>query len=240
MNIVRSVEKALAEWEMGDYEAAMLHATNAVDGSASKSGRSTKRQFLAFVRRHYAIIQAMLGAATINVHDSVFGQLPEIPGVMSPTEPDLADIIYAAHRCSHQHGADVPAQFAILEGGNMVIHLGDTPGIQLPAAIIIGLLASAVMCAENRGLGGGGECYLTWNHPGAGEYAARNETLLVREWWGRKRDFLALVGDAPQSTFTVTQTGEYPIQIAHKDLPITFMYDDPADGGSDATAGTNP
>jgi hypothetical protein len=36
MNVGESVRKAIDDWEHGELEAAMLHACNAVDGTAKK------------------------------------------------------------------------------------------------------------------------------------------------------------------------------------------------------------
>ena len=36
MNVGNSVRKAIDDWELGELESAMLHACNAVDGTAKK------------------------------------------------------------------------------------------------------------------------------------------------------------------------------------------------------------
>ena len=224
MNVVKCVEKALIEWDAADLEAAMLHATIAVDGSAARSSsRSTKRQFLEFVRRQYDVIQVMLGAVTIDATRSRFAPLPELGGYTSPAEPDLADVIYAIHRCSHAHGSEVPVNFALHAGNRITVHLGDSAGIQLPRSIIIGLLAGVVLCRENRNLTGGGSCYLSWDHPGAGDLPSRSEQFVIQNWWGRKREFLELTR-APQSVLTVSPSRAWNIHVAHEDLPIKISY----------------
>lgn len=224
MNVVKCVGKSLDEWDAGDFESAMLYATIAIDGSASRSsGRSTKNQFLNFLRKHMDVIQVMLGAVTIDATNSRFAELPKIGGYASSAEPDLAEVIYAIHRCSHTHGSDVPASFAIDPGNRISVHLGDSAGIQLPPSIVIGLLAAVVVCRDNRDLVGGGSCCLTWDHPGAGDFSPRSEEFMIRDWWGRKQDFLELTR-SPQSLFTVTPSREWDINVAHENLPIKIHY----------------
>lgn len=223
VRIEKCVDKALAEWEQGDLESAMLHATNAVDGSASRtSGRSTTKQFKAFLRKHLDVLQVMSGAVTMDLTNSRFHQLPTIGGQDSPPDPDVVDVIWAAHRCAHGHGSEVPLLYELNTENLITVHVGEgATGLQLPLNIVPSLVAVAVLCRENRGLTGGGDSWLSWEHPGAGDFLPRREIFMVREWWGRKADFLAIT-NGPQSLFTVTPHGPWDISVAHEDLPITI------------------
>ena len=44
MNVGNSVRKAIDDWELGELESAMLHACNAVDGTAKKALSETWQQ----------------------------------------------------------------------------------------------------------------------------------------------------------------------------------------------------
>ena len=62
MKIEKSVAKALTEMQAGDLESAMLHACNAVDGTARKAyGYSVgnKARFTALLREHHQILGVM-------------------------------------------------------------------------------------------------------------------------------------------------------------------------------------
>lgn len=117
----------------------------------------------------------------------------------------------------------MPVTFALNAQNEITVHLGESSGIQLPATVIVGILAAVTFCRENRDFTGRSECYLSWEHPGAGDYPPRFEKFIVEEWWGRKRDFLELTR-APQSLFTVSPTRTWTINVAHEKLPITFSY----------------
>lgn len=57
MNVGNSVRKAIDDWEQGELESAMLHACNAVDGTAKKlyaTLRSNAR-FTRLLRENYGI-----------------------------------------------------------------------------------------------------------------------------------------------------------------------------------------
>jgi hypothetical protein len=61
MKVGHSVRKTIDEWEQGDLEAAMLHACNAVDGTARKlyPTESSNARFTRFLRENYEVFGPM-------------------------------------------------------------------------------------------------------------------------------------------------------------------------------------
>lgn len=58
MNIGDSVRKAINDWEDGEVDAAMLHACNAVDGTAKKvyPRLGSAARFTLYLRENYPIL----------------------------------------------------------------------------------------------------------------------------------------------------------------------------------------
>jgi hypothetical protein len=104
MNVGNSVRKAIDDWEANELDAAMLHASNAIDGTAKKvySKLGSNARFSRLLRDNYTILGPM-GFPGINLVETRFPikvERPKAPG----GKADLADIIYGIHRCSHGHG----------------------------------------------------------------------------------------------------------------------------------------
>jgi hypothetical protein len=73
MKVGDSVRKAIDDWEDGESEAAMLHACNAVDGTARKvyPQLGNKERFTRLLRDHYSVLGPM-GAPGIDLEDTRF------------------------------------------------------------------------------------------------------------------------------------------------------------------------
>src|SRR5687768_5249596 len=114
MNVGNSVRKAIDDWAIGDVDSSMLHACNAVDGTASQSLpqiRGSNARFTQLLRDNYPILGAM-GAPGIDIVATRFPvkvERPKAPG----GQPDLADVLYGIHRCSHGHGEALPNGFEL-------------------------------------------------------------------------------------------------------------------------------
>ena len=184
MNVGRSVVKAINEIESGDVESAMLHACNAIDGTASKAmasyGGSNKR-FTDFLRENYIILGAM-GMPGINLYDTRFPvnvKRPKAAGGL----PDLSDIIYGIHRCTHGHGAELPEGFELLPdfatGSGFTTVRIEKGRLQLSDRIIFGLLATAVMAPQNAGQ----------QTPAGYHFTLSHKRYEINDWWGRKAEF---------------------------------------------------
>ena len=61
MNVGNSVRKAIDDWGQGEAESAMLHACNAVDGTAKKlhPQLGSNARFTGFLRNNYGILGPM-------------------------------------------------------------------------------------------------------------------------------------------------------------------------------------
>ncbi len=166
----------------------MLHACNAVDGTGKKrypQEKSVAARFKRTIRDSLDIFGAValtgLNVGLIRFPVAVKSDLPD-------KRPDLADVIYGIHRCTHGHGDELPEGFeltAIEDGGDAVrIRLTRDGKLQLPISVVMGLLAVAIFAPENKDqlIGGGGDYALSlvW------------QRLMLNDWWGRGDDFREL------------------------------------------------
>ena len=185
MEVGKSVAKAIDEVTAGDRESAMLHACNAVDGTASKSHPDIKHnnsRFTKLLRDNYLTLGVM-GMPGINIADTRFPidvSSPKAPGGGT----DLADIIYGIHRCSHGHGNALPNGFELIpdslgqpERTTIFIERGR---IRLSDRVIFALLGIAVFAPENIDQVAPPEYLLTLGY---------NRKFMINEWWGRRTDF---------------------------------------------------
>jgi hypothetical protein len=199
MNVGESVRKAIDDWEAGELDAAMLHACNAIDGTASKvypSIQGSNLRFTTLLRDNYSILGPM-GAPGINLADTRFPvnvQRPKAPG----GEPDIADVIYGIHRCSHGHGEDLPDGFALLQHaagptGYTAMGIEKKGTVQLSDRIIFALLAVAVTSPAN----------VDQRVPDGYHLKFEDQTLLINEWWGRTDDFRAVLAQRQMPSVTL-------------------------------------
>lgn len=199
MNVGNSVRKSIDDWLGNELDAAMLHACNAVDGTARKvyPKLGSNARFTQLLRDNYAILGPM-GFPGINLADTRFPV--KVARAKAPGgKPDLADVIYGIHRCSHGHGDDLPSGFALIpdaRGVNGCTTVAVTRGtLQLSDRIIFGLVAVAVMSPANRGQSVPDGYYLTFGRSA--------ERLVINEWWGRAADFPAIAAKEPMPSITM-------------------------------------
>lgn len=191
MNVGNSIRKAIEDWQLGEIDAAMLHACNAIDGSAKKiyTNLGSNARFTKLLRDNYGILGPM-GCPGINVVETrwpVRVDRPKAPG----GQPDLADVIYGIHRCSHGHGEELPDGFEMLRDAagparqtRMQVQRGR---VQLSDRIIFGLLAVAVMCPANIDQSVPEGYFLTFS----------TIKLPIKDWWGRAAYFPAVAAQDP-------------------------------------------
>ena len=191
MNVGQSIRKSISDWQTGDAEAAILHACNAIDGTAKKMHPTlgSNARFTQLLRDNYGILGPM-GAPGIDLVSTrwpVVLPRPKAPG----GQPDIADVIYGIHRCSHGHGDELPSGFELLPDAagpprqtRMRIEKGK---VQLSDRIIFGLLAVAIMCPVNIGQSVTDGYYLTFS----------TIKLPINDWWGRAADFPAIAAQDP-------------------------------------------
>ena len=192
MKVGDSVRLAIDDWERGEFEAAMLHACNAVDGTAKKvySEAGSKARFTRLLRESYGILGPM-GTPGIDIVETRFPVRVERSKTRDG-KPDMADVIYGIHRCSHGHGDELPDGFELISDAagpsgrtRMRIEKGK---IQLSDRVIFGLLAVAVLSPANVGQVVPDGYYLTFGSA---------VTLYINEWWGRAADFPSVAAVEP-------------------------------------------
>jgi hypothetical protein len=199
VKVGKSVQKAIDEWEAADPESAMMHACNAIDGTAKKfypDERGNNARFTRLLRDNYAILGPM-GIPGINLVETRFPvkiPRPKAPGGM----PDLADVIYGVHRCCHSHGEALPDGFDLSHdayGPDRYTKTRIERGkVQLSDRIIFGLIGVAVFCPVNVGQSVPDGYYLTFG---------ATHKLIINEWWGRAAEFPAIAATDPIPSVTM-------------------------------------
>ena len=192
MNVGESVRRCIEDWELGELDSSMLHACNAIDGTAGKlhpKQRSNKR-FTCLLRENYSILGPM-GAPGIDLIETRFPvtvQRPTAPG----GRPDIADVIYGIHRCTHAHGDELPDGFALVRdvaGPKRITRMEIQSGkVRLSDRIIFGLIAVAVFSPVNADQSVPDGYYLTFGD---------SAPLMINEWWGRAKDFPGITAREP-------------------------------------------
>jgi hypothetical protein len=203
MKVGDSVRHGIDEWQRGNFEASMLHACNAVDGTASKQfpGVTNNRRFTRLLRENYGVLGPM-GIPGINIMETRFPVA--VPRPTTPDgKPDLADVIYGIHRCTHGHGDELPNGFDLIPNAGSStdytrMELNKQGHFRMSDRIIFGLLAVAVFAPVNVGQSAPGY-WLTWG----------TQTMIIDEWWGRAGDFLALVAAGPPMPHIKMDFGEW-------------------------------
>lgn len=199
MNVGNSVRKAIDDWEAGELDAAMLHACNAIDGTAKKlyPKLGSNARFTQLLRDNYSILGPM-GFPGINLVDTRFPVKVERPKATGG-KPDLADVIYGIHRCSHGHGDELPGGFELIsdargQPGHTTVEI-QKGAIRLSDRMIFGLIAVAVMCPGNKNQQVPDGYHLTFGRAA--------EKLFINDWWGRAQDFPAIAAKEPMPSVTL-------------------------------------
>lgn len=187
MKISDSVRKSIIDWEQHELDSAMLHACNAVDGTASKIYPSlgSNARFTKLLRENYSILGPM-GVPGINLTETRFPlELPYAKATQG--KPDIADVIYGIHRCSHGHGEELPSGFELLEdaaGPTRITRMEIEKGkVRLSDRIIFGLLAVVVFSPANKNLAVPelDGFFLTFGN---------SRKLMINDWWGQSEKFI--------------------------------------------------
>jgi len=185
MKVGDSIRRAIEDWELGELESAMLHACNAIDGTAKKlhpNMSGNQDRFTKVLRENYFILGPM-AMPSINIAETRFPV--SIRRTTTPDgKPDLADVIYSIHRCTHGHGDELPDGFALIPNAasdkrvtEVTIEQGS---IRISDRAIFGLIAIAVLSPANVDQRCPDSYYLTFG---------AEHVLTINEWWGRANDF---------------------------------------------------
>lgn len=198
MKVGDSVRMALLDWDQGEVESAMMHACNAVNGTAKQAYPTLgdAAAFTRLLRASYSVLGPMgaPGVDLVNTRFPVVVKNPKAPG----GKPDLADVVYGVHRCSHGHGDELPEGFELIPNAagpvrctQMEVRHGK---VRLSDRIIFGLLAVAVISPINA----------TQSIPTGFWLKFSNQPALeINEWWGRAEDFAALIALEPLPLLTL-------------------------------------
>ena len=187
MNVGRSVSKTIDEWMAGDSESGMLHACNAIDGTARKKpygAIGNEARFRRLIREDLEIL-GKFGMPGINLEKTLFPiSLKNKPAVLM----DIADILYKVHRCTHGHGDDLEEGFSLhsdATAAQPITTLEWNAGkLMLSDRMLFAMIAVAVVAPENIGQRASDGHYLTFD---------RGNPMPINDWWGRRDDMLALV-----------------------------------------------
>lgn len=199
MNVGNSVRKAIHDWGLREFDAAMLHACNAVDGTAKKLHPTlgSNARFTKLLRERYWILGPM-GIPGIDL-EATRWPVRVVNPKAGDGKPDLADVIYGVHRCSHGHGEELPDGFQLIpdaEGPPGRTRFGVQRGsVRLSDRIIFGLVAVAVLSPVNRDQKVPDGYHLI--------FGKNAEMLLINDWWGREDDFRAIVEAEPLPTVSM-------------------------------------
>lgn len=210
MDVGNSVRKAIDEWEGADHDSAMLHACNAVDGTAAKvyPKLGSNARFTGLLRDNYHVLGPM-GVPGIDLERTRFPVKVENPKA-GGAWPDLADVVYGIHRCCHAHGKALPGGFdlvpdasgppgrTVMEVRNGIVRLSDR--------IIFGLLAVAVLSPANVGQQVPDGYHLTYV----------TTRLPINEWWGRAADFPGIVATHPLPPLVRLDFGDWMVESPGK------------------------
>lgn len=187
MKVGKSVSKAIDDWLAGDSESAMLHACNAVDGTARKKPYGNSGNAARFCRliREETEIFGKFGMPGINLDTTRF---PISLANKSMVALDIAEILYKVHRCTHGHGDELEDGFELYPdaaGPEPITTMQWSGGkLRLSDSILFAMIGVAVVAPENVGQQTTDGHYLTFN---------RGAPMLINEWWGRRDDMLAVV-----------------------------------------------
>ncbi len=190
MNVGNSVRIAINDWENGELESSLLHACNAIDGTARKRypNLANRTRFTSLLRDSVDVVEAM-GCPGIDLTQTRF----PVP-IPKPTSvdglPDFADIIYFKHRIGHAHGDEVPASFNLISdaGGPLQsTRVAVTKGsVRFSDRMIFALISVAVFAPENKDQTIPQTYFLTWNG---------DRKIIIDEWWGELEKFRCLIKD---------------------------------------------
>lgn len=198
MKVGNSVRKTIDDWEQGELESAMLHACNAVDGTAKKlygTAVGSNARFTRLLRENYDVFSPMAfpGIDLEATRWPVNVSRPKAQG----GKPDMADLIYGIHRCAHGHGDELPDGFELLPDAagphrqtRMHVEKGKA---RLSDRAIFGLLAVAVLSPVN----------VDQTVPAGYHLTFGNVMLLINDWWGRAVDFASIVAQEPLPQVTL-------------------------------------
>ncbi|WP_156665361.1 hypothetical protein [Rhodococcus phenolicus] len=200
VKVGRSVQKALDEWIADDVESAMLHACNAVDGTAKKAYPSlgVTARFKTFIRDNYDVFGRM-GMPGIDPENTRFA----VRHNGERWKMDIADVVYHIHRCTHGHGDELPDGFELVRydpnSGLPNRLIGENGSIRLSTSVIFGLLVVAITDPSNADQSIPLDYFLLLEHM----------KFFVHDWWGQRDEFRVALADAAEIPIVTLNFGDW-------------------------------
>ncbi|MDO8739975.1 MAG: hypothetical protein Q7J54_00180 [Candidatus Woesearchaeota archaeon] len=186
MRIEQHVIKSFDDFLQNEFDAALLHACIALDGTAQKYVKKVdagREDYVKLIRDYYWIIEPMIGAG-LNLEETKFRRLTIMKSNKPITDPDFADVVYNIFRCSHAHGKEIPAGYGFLpvEDGKSYWQFGDNI-FYMPTRAIWALLAISIFAKTNKNIKTNTNHFLTWGSQtlGIGEYKFH-----LKDYWGEE------------------------------------------------------
>jgi hypothetical protein len=187
MRIEQHVIKAFEDVGRHEFDAGLLHACIALDGTTQKyAGKelAAAQDFKKLIRDYCWIIEPMIGAG-LNLEDTKWRGLTILNSRGQPIlDPDFADIIYHIIRCPHAHGKEIPAGYGFLpvEDGKSEWRIADN-SLYMPTRAIWALLAVSVFTKVNADIETSTDHYLTWGSESLGI-----QKFSLRHSWGKEHE----------------------------------------------------
>jgi hypothetical protein len=180
----------------GRYDAGLLHACITIDATARRLFPSMSRvgaRYRSCLRQYYWLLEPMVGAG-LNLEETRFSNV-----VLERTShPDFAEIVYEVFRCSHAHGDEVPAQFAV-NSANPEWLLAKNE-LHVPSSVVWALFSIAVLSKVNADQTTSSEHFLSLS----------DERFPIRDWWGREDDFRSIAARHNQTRVTIHGLANVP------------------------------
>jgi hypothetical protein len=165
----------------------MLHACNAIDGTAN--ARYPQLGVASQFRRTIRDSLDIFGVMTAQGVDFEQSRFPiAVKSDLPDGRPDIGDVLYGIHRRTHGHDDEMPDGFELTPPGPVAsgVHIWRDGKIQLPAAAVIGLLAIAVFAPENKGQDIPHSYQISWYQ----------RVFNISDWWGWQDHFREIIGAA--------------------------------------------
>ncbi len=182
-----AVRRSLDHWERREWDLAVVHACNALDGTAKKRypHEGVASRFKRTLRDSLDIF-ATMAAPTVDFEQTRFPIA--VKSDLSDSRPDIADVLYGIHRWNHGHDNELPKGFELTPHGPrpLGIHIWSAGKIQLPAAVVIGVLAVAVFSPENKDQTIPDGYQLSWYQ----------HVFNICLWWGWQDHFREIIGNS--------------------------------------------
>lgn len=169
MRIEDRVIEAMQSGIGGSWSKGMALICPAIEATARKyidKEKVTRKEFKFFLRKNYPIIEAFIGSG-LNLDESVFPSISlESDGGRTITDPDFADIVYHAFRCSLAHGHELGDEFEFTSSysqgtSHWVIDIKEGR-IHMPDKVLWSLIACVVFCKANASIATKTSLWLTW------------------------------------------------------------------------------